>query len=214
MPPTGGRLQIRSKAEAVADVLRDEIWHGTLAPGTTLRQRDVAERYGVSPTPVREALSRLEAEGFLTASLQRGATVVRRSADRIRENFTIRATLEGLAAEMATPKLTAADLERLTALNEEMRHRQRMDARVIELNRTFHMTLYRANDLPLLLNMLGQLWHALEGGPKLGRPLEESVRQHQEILEALGRGDAARAAQLTRAHVLSSTPRLSPEPAD
>jgi DNA-binding GntR family transcriptional regulator len=204
-----GFLQVRSKADLVADLLREDIKRGELPPGAVLRQRDLAMRFGVSPTPVREALSRLEAEGFVTSELHRGATVVRKEESRVHENYVLRATLESLAVELATPRLGPEDLDKLSAINREIGRYKRVTPKVIELNRSFHMGIYQASELPLLMMLLQQLWAALGGGPRVDRSIEESVGQHEGILRALRERDAERAAELTGRHILSATPVLS-----
>lgn len=200
---------LRSKADLVADMLRDEIAHGHLEPGSVLRQREIATRFGVSPTPVREALSRLEVEGFVTSMLHRGATVVRQERARLEENFRIRATLEALAVELAVGRLTERDLTKLEAINKQISKHKRVTQKVVDLNRAFHMTIYEAMDSPLLLTLIRHLWRALSGGPRVHRPLQESVKQHAELIDALRRKDTTRASELTRYHIISSGPVLS-----
>ncbi len=173
-----------------------------------LRQRDIAERYGVSPTPVREALSRLEAEGFVSAALHRGASVVRHEKARLEENYRIRATLEGLATEIAGPKLSLSDLDQLEQINAQLARCTRTNPAAIELNRQFHMTIYQASDSPLILASLRNLWRALEGGPRVDRPVQESAAQHAAIVAALRAGNSEEAVALVRHHILSATPVL------
>jgi DNA-binding GntR family transcriptional regulator len=204
-------IRMQSKAEAVADRLRSEINAGTLPPGTMLRQRDIAERYGVSPTPVREALSRLEAEGFVRGALHRGASVVQHEKARLLENYRIRATLEGLATEIAAPKLKVSELDHLEKLNADLSRSKRANPTAIEFNRAFHMTIYQATDSPMLVAMLRNLWRALDGGPRVDRPIQESVAQHAAIVAALRAGDAQGAAELVRHHILTATPLLKAE---
>lgn len=195
----------------MAELLRDEIARGQLEPGSVLRQREIASRFGVSPTPVREALSRLEVEGFITSTLHRGATVVRQERARVEENFRIRATLEALAVELAVPRLRDFDIMKLEAINKRIAKHKRVTEKVIALNRDFHMTIYEATDSPLLLTLIRHLWRALGGGPRVHRTLGESVKQHEEIIEALRNQDSSQAVALIRHHIISSAPVFSPE---
>src|SRR6202030_4696543 len=90
-----------SKSDIVARGIRELIQNGELQAGSVLRQRDLADRFRVSPTPVREALRQLETEGFVTNELHRGATVARAEDAMLQENQLIHAQLESLAAELA-----------------------------------------------------------------------------------------------------------------
>ncbi len=204
----------------VAALIREQIITGELAAGEQLRQRDLAQRFQVSQTPVREAMRRLESEGLVIGDTHRGFTVVEPDDGPIEENFQIRAALESLGASLAARKIDAAGLARLKELNDQMRalgtehrgpdehrgpeHRGQGDPRYADLNREFHFTVYEYARSPLLLSLMRLLWASLHGGPKVTRTHEESARQHDEILAALRAGDPAAAAAGTYRHIMGS----------
>jgi len=109
-----------SKSDMVTDVLRDLITDGQLSPGTPLRQRNLAEQFDVSNTPVREALRRLESEGLVVTDVHRGATVARTESEELEENYRILAALEALAGSLAVAKITDDDIADIEALNREV----------------------------------------------------------------------------------------------
>jgi DNA-binding GntR family transcriptional regulator len=195
-------VEYLSKSEVVAIGIRNLIQNGEMAPGQVLRQRDLAERFEVSPTPVREALRKLEAEGFVTSELHHGATVVRGHDSRAYENFLIRASLESLAAGLAAEKATAADLSEIAAILDLMEHKRMSNAQATEMNREFHFRIYEAADSPTLLALLRMLWRSLGGEPQVNVPDRESAEHHHAILEAIARRDAESAASLTRMHIM------------
>ncbi len=193
-----------SKTDMVAALIRELIFTGDLTAGEQLRQRDLAQRFQVSQTPVREALRRLESEGLVIGDTHRGFTVVEADEGSSEENFQIRAALESLGASLAAAKIDAAGVERLEQLNAQMQAVGDDDARYAELNREFHFALYEYAHSPLLMSLMRLLWAALHGGPRVLRTHAESVRQHQEILDALRAGDAAAAAALTHRHIMGA----------
>ena len=94
-----------SKTDMVAALIRELLMTGELGPGEQLRQRDLAQRFGVSQTQVREAMRRLESEGLLSCDTHRGFTVVVADLGQVEENFRIRAALESLRASLAARKV-------------------------------------------------------------------------------------------------------------
>lgn len=195
-------MDFQSKSDVVADALREEIRLGQLESGALLRQRDLAARFGVSPTPVREALRRLEAEGFAVSVLHRGAQVVRREEARLGENFLIRAALEPLAAQLAAERITVDDLAEITRLHERLSTANGLDApAVAELNQAFHLRIYEAAASPVLMTLLRLLWSSVGETPSRRRGALESSTQHAAILDALRRGDGKAAAEMTRSHI-------------
>src|SRR6476646_8847937 len=106
---------LSTKADDIARVLEDEIVGGGIAPGTVMRQEQLSERFEVSRTPVREALRRLAALGLVSFEPNRGVRVRSISPAELREAYLVRAELESLATEVATPRMTAADLASLDA---------------------------------------------------------------------------------------------------
>ena len=109
MEPSAANDQIRppvSKTAYVLDRMRDDIAKGTILPGQPLKQTDLAARYGVSPTPVREALRLLEADGSISYSPHRGATVLEMDKSRVRDLYLLRAAMESLATRLAVERLT------------------------------------------------------------------------------------------------------------
>ena len=195
-----------SKTDLVAALLRELVITGELAAGEQLRQRDLAQRFGVSQTPVREAMRRLESEGLLICDTHRGFTVVPPDDGRIEENFQIRAALESLGASLAARKIDAQGLARLHDLNDKMRALADDDLAYAELNREFHFTVYENAHSPLLLSLMRLLWASLHPGPRVSRTHAESARQHDEILSALAEGDAAAASARTYQHIMGAAP--------
>jgi DNA-binding GntR family transcriptional regulator len=196
-----------SKTDLVAALIRELIITGELAPGEQLRQRDLAQRFAVSQTPVREAMRRLESEGLLTCDTHRGFTVAAPDDGRLEENFQIRAALESLGASLAARKIDAGGLARLRALNDTMQKLAEEDPGYAELNREFHFTVYEYARSPLLLSLMRLLWASLHGGPQVIRTHAESARQHDQILSALARGDAAAASARTYEHIMGAPPK-------
>jgi DNA-binding GntR family transcriptional regulator len=193
-----------SKGDIVTEALRDLIARGELAPGTLLRQRELAERFDVSPTPVREALRRLESEGLVSYDVHRGSRVASTDLEEQEENFRILAALESLASSLAVAKLTDADLGQIGELEAAFAACPEDDPALKEVNRDFHFRIYECARSPLLLSLMRVLWRAFPNGPQFWRPHEESVEQHRRLVAALAARDAAAAAEITREHVLGS----------
>lgn len=199
-------------AKVVAERLRGEIQHGTLAPGTRLRQNDVAQRFGVSTTPVREAFAQLQAEGLVRIDPHRGAVVFNPSVDDVLEFYEIREALESLAVAHAIPRLKAEAARDLDALIDRMRRTE--DARKwLKLNDQFHLRLYESAGRPRLSTLIDNLRDA--SAPYIymfvaSRPLSERANEeHQEILDACVKGDAIGAKRAIRAHLRNASRDLA-----
>lgn len=197
-------LQYSSKSDIVCAMLREMIISGELSATEPLRQRDLAARFGVSQTPVREALRRLESEGLVVNDPHRGATVAESRNGIVQDNSLIRAALEPLGARLAALAVTDEQVAELQRLNDEMLAQQGDDEAYAELNRQFHFAIYEAAASPVLLSMMRLLWQAMPHGPKVTRPHAESAAQHQQLLDALAAHDPDRAAEITRAHILGT----------
>jgi len=200
-----------SKSDVVAQGIRELLHSGELAPGDVLRQRDLAKRFQVSPTPVREALRKLEAEGFIATELHRGAVVVRAEDARLFENFLIRANLESLAAGLAAQKVTTEDLEEIGKILEELSLLHPDDERRTTLNRRFHFRIYEAARSPTLLALLNLLWRSLDGGPRVTRPPGVSDQHHQLLVQALLSPRRNAAAEFTRLHIMEAANHIAAE---
>jgi DNA-binding GntR family transcriptional regulator len=192
------------KGDVITEQLRKMITTGELAPGTELRQRDLAKYFNVSPTPVREALRRLESEGLVGTELHRGARVADFDIHEQEENYLILAELEALATRLAVEKMTVADLLEVRACEQAFAEVGDKDPRAKELNRQFHFRIYECARSPLLLSLMRLLWRSFAYGPQLWRPHQKSVDEHQLLVEALAARDPDRAARITREHVLGS----------
>ncbi len=196
---------------------------GEIPVGSWLRQEDLAARYGVSRTPVREALRSLQASGVVDVLPRRGALVRGPTAKEIRDAYQLRATLEGLAAEMAARWIAEEDLAQLRKAEELFAsatqrliasrgedHDGQWAADWIAANDAFHGVVIEAagNDrLRAVISTLHQsfprnvTWIALAGRPRLA---EDNVAQHASVREALERGDAEAARQAMVTHVMTS----------
>ena len=194
-----------SKKDLVLDWCREAIITGELQAGQHLPQEELAERLGVSITPVREALSELRAAGLLTQNTHRGARVADTNAPGAADLHLLRSTLEPLAVRRAATNLTDTDLLLLRQLQDRFAELvERGESRDLrKLNYQFHMSIYRAAGSPLLLDFIVQLWarvplDILSALPDRART---SLREHETILRALEARDVAAAERLTREHI-------------
>jgi DNA-binding GntR family transcriptional regulator len=194
----------RSKADLVAETLRELIADGTIAPGARLRQRELASLFHLSPTPVREGLQKLESEGLVHFDVHRGATVTALPLESLEEHLQILIVLETLAGELAASRMTPDRVEQLRAIAEEHASCTDGDPRIRELNRDFHFCIYEAAESPMLVTLLRFLWRSFPMGPQFWRPHEEARREHALIVAALSEGDVARTASLLNDHVVGS----------
>lgn len=196
----------------VAGKLREAILRGSIAPGTRLRQTQLARQFGVSTTPVREAFQLLQSEGIVESDPHRGVVVRRPSAAEIAEDYEIRCELECFAAAKALPKLTDADIAELEALQAEMES-VHTEEKYLELNPPFHDTLYRASGQQRLCSLIASLRASSSAYVYLrayiaGLDEEEHERylrglwsEHREILDACRARDSGRLVAAIRAHI-------------
>jgi DNA-binding GntR family transcriptional regulator len=197
-------VEFQGKGDVLTAALRELIITGEFEAGAPLRQRDIAARFGVSPTPVREALRRLEAEGLVVHDLHRGATVIQAGEGAAEEAYQLRGVLESLAAGIAAERATPEDLAELNAMHAQFAASTPGAPELSDANRLFHFRIYEAARSPILLALLRLLWQTLVHQPVPERPREDSVREHAKILKALERGDRKAAERATREHVQAS----------
>ena len=184
---------------------------GEFPAGKRLRQVDIAERFDVSTTPVREAFTSLAREGLVTQDAHRGVVVFVPSRDDLLQNYEIRMALEPLAARIAATNATADDLGRLTPLLEEMRKALINDTARYggPLNSRFHAAIYAAARRPRLAELIQQLRDAslayvqlLSAQPQPLEYLEGAHAEHEEILAALRARAPRRAADAMTRHLV------------
>ena len=199
-----------TRADAIAAELRRLILSGELAGGERLRQQEIAERFGTSTTPVREAFTALAREGLVRQDAHRGVVVFEASPEDVRENFEIRAALESLAAELAAKSITDDELAELDDLLREMQSTLRRDpARHQQvLNPRFHSIINAAARRPRLFALIENLraaaitYQALLANTALTNEYIDAVQaEHEEIVSALRARAPKRAARAVRAHV-------------
>jgi len=184
--------------------LLGEIRQGALPPGARLRETELAERLGISRTPVREAIQMLEADGLVVHAPRAGATVRRLDHAEVVELYEMRAVLAGAAARMAARAATEPELAELEALNAEIAAAAGPTA-AYELNRQFHRLLLEAAKNRYLAKSMGVLQKTLTilGPTTLTDPerAEQAVAEHARVLAALAAHDGARAEAEMRAHI-------------
>lgn len=203
-----------TRAEAVADYLRESIFKGELAAGTRIRLTDTARSLGVSEMPVRDALRLLETEQLVTVLPRRGATVTQLSPDDIEELYAMRAGLEGLAARLAVNRMdreTAVELEELFARMAQDQASSDPQAFVTH-DRMFHRTLYEAAGRPRLVTRILGLWdnsrRAMPIGYRAWFSDPAAVESHRIILAAVLARNPTAAEHFVREHTDQAAARI------
>lgn len=197
-----------SSGQAAHAAIIVEIRRGAILPGDRLREEELAERLGLSRTPVREALRRLEAEGIVEHRPRVGAVIRRLGHSEIVELYEMRIVLERTAAELAARHGHAAEFDTLDALNAEIAAARDDPARAAAINLDFHGTLYHAARNRFLLDSARALNNALLLlGPTTyldPERIEVVVAEHGAIVAALRSGDPAAAGAAAAAHLETS----------
>lgn len=193
--------------ELVLEAIREAIINGSLQPRERLMETQLADELGVSRTPVREALRKLELEGFIVMLPRKGAYVSDLSLKDIADVFEIRAALEGLAGALAAERITEEELEameRMLAEKNEAISLNDID-KLVKVDTKFHEALYTASRNERLGNIISNLREQIQRFrlTSLSAPgrKEESLKEHREILEAIQGRDIQLARQLAREHI-------------
>lgn len=195
--------------------LLERIANGTLPPGAWLREEALAEELGTSRTPVREALRTLAAEGLVEIVRNRGAQVRNWSAEQLEETYSLRATLEGYAAQRATTYATAADAEGLRAIQTELerivadREPGWLDA-LADANARFHHRIIELSHSTFLGGFVSTLHsasfvrRAFRGYSE--QDLQRTITHHRDIVTGIATGNAALSSASMQAHILAAIP--------
>lgn len=202
--PDGFRSAHPSEPQSLAHRLRHLILSHQLRPGERLVQSDLAAQFGVSRTPIREALHRLASDGLVTLSPRKGATVAKFLLSDLEEIYSVRIALEGYAAGLAAQHITDGELRKLDQLLGEMEQAfQNGDrGRLLEVNRKFDTSIYAASRQPRLCDLIVKHIELADLYRRLYFSLDSlaahTVAEHREILAALKRRDPEEAEQLSR----------------
>ena len=206
-------VRVPTRQEVVYKKLETAILSGHIRPGERIITEEVAQRLGVSKIPVREALRGLEAGGLISTKPNCGSTVTELSKENLEEILAIRINLECIAARKATQSRDADLLDRLNIYHQQFATARASNIadRLLQSNKKFHHTLYQAADMPILLNIIEQLWYRVspyyyilfrqtaKPNPVIG------IRYHQKIINAVKNYDADGVAKWIEADLTDST---------
>jgi len=204
------RLALRKKPierhqtlrEKILETIRESILKGTLKPGEKVAEPELAERFGISRTPIREAFRQLESEGYLTVIPRKGAVVTSLSERDVSEFYAIKSILEGYAARLAAKLLTDKDIERLELINERLAQLAREgDVKTFfRIHNEFHELFIKAagnEKLQELIEQVGMKFNRLRmASLSLPGRMEISVAEHDRIIGAFKRKNGEEADRL------------------
>ncbi len=202
-------------SERLRETIEEEVATGRLLPGTHLDEVELATRFGVSRTPIREALSQLAGEGLVEMRPRRGAVVAQLSTGRLVEMFEVMAELEAMCARLATRRLGDAELDAIQALHEQCRSAvvQRDPDAYFYANEKFHQALYAGSHNTFLCEQALHLQRMLRPYRRLQlrvrHRLQKSFDEHDAIVAALRDGNADAAVDAVRLHVVVQGERFA-----
>lgn len=201
----------QSRTSYVMERIKADLASGAIGPGETIKQTVLAKRYGVSPTPVREALRVLQSDGLISYSPHKGASVRELNPAAAQDLYRLRSGAERVAAEMAVERMTPDGMAQVEAafgvLDALMNDPESTATEISVANKAFHFAIYEQSS-PIVVRYLEQLWSRFT--PTSTVFLDHDVawdlhNGHRELLEAVRQGDAQAAGALTAGHVLSAS---------
>lgn len=202
-------------SERLRESIEEEIATGRLLPGSRLDEVELATRFGVSRTPIRETLNLLLGEGLIESGPRRGAVVAQVSPQRLVEMFEVMAELEAMCARLAARRMSNAELDALQAAHEACRGAALADDSdaYFYANETFHFAIYAGSHNAFLAEQAAALQRKLRPYRRLQLRVRHRTRrsfeEHQEIMDALREGDADKVARNLRNHVVVQGERFA-----
>lgn len=202
-------------SEQLREAIEEEVATGRLKPGTHLDEQELAERFGVSRTPIRETLSLLAGEGLVEIRPRRGAVVATLSPQRLVEMFEVMAELEAMCARLAARRAKDSELSRLQDLHTrcaQAAQDQDPDA-YFYANEDFHQAIYAASHNDYLTEQAGALQRKLRPYRRLQlrvrNRMQRSLQEHAGVLESIRAADPEQAALQLRNHVVVQGDRFA-----
>lgn len=203
-----------STGQRIESILLDDIAAGQLQPGERLDETKLAGRFGVSRTPVREALSRLTAQGVLVAGEKRGVRVAEYSREELAQMFEAMQEIESICARLANQRLTLLARSEIEAAQEDCKAAAKANDRLayIRANEKLHLSIYRATDNPYICELASDFRR--KTGPFRAKKLETqadlnaSVKNHEDLLAKIFSEDSQVAVDGMRKHMTESFMRI------
>ena len=191
--------------EQIVDAIRDAILKGELRPGSRISEPELATRFGISRTPIREALRQLDSEGFLALTPRKGARVASLSEQDVEEYYDLKSLLEGHAAFLATPQISPFQLGRMEFLNGQMElyFKRTQPEATVSIHQEFHDIIVKASGNQQLLDTLSALNRRfLRFTIQIAylRRDDLAFTQHRNIIEAMRARDPVQAKSLVQAN--------------
>lgn len=201
-------------SDRIRNALTDAISSGELAPGTTLDEQQLADRYGASRTPVREALRQLATSGMVEVRPRRGVIVRHVTAEEVMDMFEAMAEIEAVCVRLATYRITPLERSRLLRIHEASE--AAVEAGDVDaydaLNREFHEAIYRAAHNDFLADQAIAVRTRLNAFRRMqlrqDQRLVSSRAEHDAVMRAIAEGDGDTAARRMRAHMLNAASAL------
>lgn len=201
------KIQHRNLYREVADRVRELIEHGELAPGERISEKHLCEKFGVSRTPLREALKVLASEGLIELLPNRGARVMQLTLKKVKDTYDLMGALEGLSGELACYNASDGEIEAICALHEKMleHHRNQELQSYFHINQQIHERLLNASQNEILLEMYNNLSQRVKR-VRYSKKMTDSywaraVDDHDKMIEALKKRNGPQLGQILRDHL-------------
>ena len=197
----------RNLTDQIYEILENAILNGEFQPGEDMPEAAIAERLGVSATPVREALHRLSADGLVVKETNKRPRVVALSEKEIHELYDVRLALEALGIFTAAATVTDQDIQELQALQAdgETHFANSQVALYRQYDRDFHDTILKISGNALLIEFMERIKKRVSlcasSTVQISNMREQAVRQHRDMIELLARRDACGAEELMKTHI-------------
>ena len=199
-------------ADTIAQQLAEQILSGELTPGQRIEEKRVTEQFGVSRTPVRDALRQLAATGLVAIQAHRGVTVINLEIEQLSDMFEAQAELEALCAKLSAKRMSSIERKKLQMVASDSKPALASTDHELysSTNEEFHHMIYAGAHNKTLEQMAINLWNRVAPFRrstffKLGNRMERSFEEHDAIIDAIIAGEETRAQQAMHEHITNSS---------
>jgi DNA-binding GntR family transcriptional regulator len=209
--PNTSAISSMTKAEAAFRLLRASIEDGQRKPGEPLRIADLVKEFGMSPTPIREALRMLQVEGLVEHQPHRGMTVAQYPVEKVEEVYALRLAIEPLATRLAADRMAAEAMSEIDQCHADLVAAvQTGSPHNAALNAAWHQAIYRSAGSALVSDFVARLWSSVPvEAVWVSARASESLAEHAEINSALRANKGAKAATLMKHHIAAGADEIA-----